>query len=102
MRPLWPLLLSEIATGILIGLPLGALAFLGIWLVFGELWLAAGASAALFAASTLASAFGLVLPWLLARAGTDPAFGSGPVATIIQDVLTIVIYFAIMVGIIGL
>jgi magnesium transporter len=39
---------------------------------------------------------GLMLPWLLARLGTDPAFGSGPVATIIQDVLTIAIYFAVM------
>jgi magnesium transporter len=97
MRPLPPLLLSEIATGILIGLPLSLLAFLGIFAVYGELWLAFGVAAALFAASTLASAFGLVLPWLLARAGTDPAFGSGPVATIVQDVLTIVIYFAIMV-----
>jgi magnesium transporter len=37
-----------------------------------------------------------MLPWLLARLGTDPAFGSGPVATIIQDVLTIAIYFAVM------
>jgi magnesium transporter len=28
--------------------------------------------------------------------GLDPAFGSGPVATIIQDVLTIIIYFVVM------
>jgi magnesium transporter len=96
MRPLRPLLLSEIVTGILIGLPLSLFAFLSVWAVFGELWLAFGVSAALLAASTLASAFGLILPWLLARAGTDPAFGSGPVATIVQDVLTIVIYFVIM------
>lgn len=38
-----------------------------------------------------------MLPWLLARASVPtPAFGSGPVATIIQDVLTIAIYFAVM------
>ena len=96
MRPLGPLLLAEVATGALIGLPLALLAFLGIWLVFQDFRLAIGVAAALFAASTIASVLGLLLPWLLARLGTDPAFGSGPVATIIQDVLTIAIYFALM------
>ena len=96
MRPLGPLLLGEMATGALIGLPLALLAFLGIWLVFQDFRLAIGVAAALFAASTIASILGLLLPWLLARLGTDPAFGSGPVATIIQDVLTIAIYFAVM------
>jgi len=50
----------------------------------------------LFAAGTLASFIGLLLPWMLSRVNIDPAFGSGPVATIIQDVLTILIYFWVM------
>jgi len=33
---------------------------------------------------------------MLSRVNIDPAFGSGPVATIIQDVLTILIYFWVM------
>jgi magnesium transporter len=96
MRPLGPLLVAEVATGALIGLPLAFLAFLGIWLFFQDIRLAIGVAIALFAASTIASVLGLLLPWVLARLGTDPAFGSGPVATIIQDVLTIAIYFAVM------
>jgi magnesium transporter len=96
MRPLIPLLFSELITGVLIGLPLSILAFLGIWLVFQDFRLAIGVAAALFAASVIASMLGLLLPWLLARSGSDPAFGSGPVATIIQDVLTIAIYFGVM------
>jgi magnesium transporter len=36
------------------------------------------------------------LPWLLSRTGIDPAFGSGPLATIIQDVLSIGIYFGLV------
>ena len=102
MRPLGPLLIGEMATGVLIGLPLALLAFLGIWSVFQDLRLAIGVAVALFAASTIASILGLLLPWLLARVGTDPAFGSGPVATIIQDVLTIAIYFAVMTVVIKL
>jgi magnesium transporter len=61
-----------------------------------------GVAVALFAASTIASVLGLLLPWLLARLGSDPAFGSGPVATIIQDVLTIAIYFAVMAVMLGI
>ncbi|NJM72873.1 MAG: magnesium transporter [Scytonema sp. RU_4_4] len=41
----------------------------------------------------IAASIGLLFPWLLYRAGKDPAFGSGPVATIIQDVLSLLIYF---------
>ena len=37
----------------------------------------------------------LVLPATLARLRQDPAFGSGPLATVIQDLLTIAAYFAV-------
>jgi magnesium transporter len=30
----------------------------------------------------------------------DPAFGSGPVATIVQDVLTIIIYFLVVTALV--
>ncbi|WP_084572842.1 magnesium transporter [Methylocapsa aurea] len=50
----------------------------------------------LFAAGTVASSIGLLLPWILSRLGLDPAFGSGPVATVIQDGVTILIYFEVM------
>jgi magnesium transporter len=45
------------------------------------------------AASTIATVVALALPWLLNRLGKDPGFGSGPLATVIQDLLPIVIYF---------
>jgi len=38
----------------------------------------------------------LLLPWLLARRGVDPAYGSGPVATVVQDILTILVYFGVL------
>jgi magnesium transporter len=49
----------------------------------------------------LASGIGLLFPWALSRIGLDPAFGAGPIATIVQDVLTIVIYFLVMTKVIG-
>jgi magnesium transporter len=84
---------SELRTGLVIGVVLALLAFPMIWLVFGEPRLAAAVTLALAGASVVASTLGLLLPWLLARTGADPAYGSGPLATIVQDVLSLLIYF---------
>ena len=62
--------------------------------MFDELQLAAAVALALAAASIVASTLGLLLPWLLSRFQFDPAYGSGPLATIVQDVLSLLIYFA--------
>ncbi len=52
-------------------------------------------SIALFFA-ILSSVFsGLIIPYIFARLKQDPANASGPVATIIQDVMSIVVYFAV-------
>jgi magnesium transporter len=90
------LLLGELRTGLLIGLVLGALTFPAVLLAFGDPRLALAVALALVAAGAVATSVGLLLPWFLAHAGTDPAFGSGPVATIIQDVLSLLIYFAVV------
>lgn len=95
-RPLARILLLEFLTGALIGLAMAIIAFFGVWLAFENLPIALGVATSLLLAGTLASVLGLLLPWMLAAIRVDPAFGSGPVATIIQDVLTILIYFAIM------
>jgi magnesium transporter len=41
------------------------------------------------------------LPWGFARVGWDPALASGPVGTIIQDVLSLLIYFGAATAILG-
>jgi magnesium transporter len=100
-----PLLLksfaSEALTGALIGAALGITAFLGIIWVYGDLWLAAGVGLSILAAGSAASVIGLALPWLLSLLGMDPAFGSGPVATVIQDAITIIVYFLIVAAAVG-
>ena len=40
----------------------------------------------------------MVLPWAFQRRGIDPAFGSGPLATVIQDLLSVAVYLAIVVA----
>jgi len=90
------LLGAEIRTGLLIGITLAILTLPATWLAFGDLRLAIAVSAALFAAGCIATTIGLFLPWLLGQLGNDPAYGSGPLATILQDVMSIIIYFAIV------
>ncbi len=94
--PLRVLLAGELKAGLLIGLILGGLIFPVVWLVFGDVRLAIAVALALFAASGVSTSIGLFLPWLLSQLGQDPAFGSGPVATIIQDVLSLLIYFTLI------
>ncbi len=94
------LLGGELRTGLLIGLLLALLAFPMVWLVFGELRLAATVTLALTDASMVASSLGLLLPWALQRFGLDPAHGSGPLATNVQDVLSLLIYFGFVSAIV--
>ncbi len=95
-KPMPWVLGMEILTGAVIGLALGLVAFLAVSAVFGDLTMGLGVGISLFAAGTLASGIGLVLPWALSKLDIDPAFGSGPVATIIQDAITILVYFVVM------
>jgi magnesium transporter len=94
--PLHKLLPTELATGLLIGLCLGLAIFPLVVVGFGDLRLALAVTLAVVSAGVCATCVGLIFPWLLSSAGADPAFGSGPVATVIQDVLSLVIYFAVV------
>jgi magnesium transporter len=90
------LLIGEMSAGILIGAVLGAIAWPLVYGAFGSGQLASAVALAIAVAGPMASACGLFFPWLLSRAGLDPAFGSGPIATVIQDVITLVAYFWIV------
>lgn len=87
------LLVGEISAGVLMGLILAILAGAFTVVVFEQLDLAFTVGVSLLAACTIATALGLALPWAFAQAGWDPALASGPVGTIIQDVLSLLIYF---------
>jgi magnesium transporter len=92
--PLRRLLGSELRTGLLMGIVLATLSVPAVALGTGDLRLALAVALAIVVAGGFATTIGLLLPWLLSRHGRDPAFGSGPLATIVQDVLSLVVYFA--------
>lgn len=84
-------LVSGVVIGVLIGLAFFPFALLG----WGDADVALAVALALAASCSIATSVATVLPRLLNRLGSDPAYGSGPLATIVQDLLSIVVYLAI-------
>jgi magnesium transporter len=84
----------EALTGLLVGCLLAAAMLPLISWLWHDPALAIAVSVSVLAASAIATLVAMALPWLLHRIGRDPAFGSGPLATVIQDLLSIVIYLA--------
>lgn len=90
---LWQLMSGELRTGVFIGIILALFIFPSIWFFFEDPGLAFSVALAVVTAGACASVVGILLPWLLSRFGFDPAYGSGPVATILQDLLSLLTYF---------
>jgi magnesium transporter len=87
----------ELLTGVIIGSLIAASFFLFALVIWESTRVAAVVSLSLLVSTSLATAVAMSLPYLLARLGRDPAFGSGPLATVIQDLLSIAAYFSIAV-----
>jgi magnesium transporter len=85
----------ELATGLVIGTLLGAAFFPFALVAWGDASVAAAVAISLAISCSVATVVAMALPYALARFGRDPAFGSGPLATVIQDLLSILAYFLV-------
>jgi magnesium transporter len=92
--PLASLFAAELATAMIVGFVLSALALPIVWLFFDSSALATAVAVALFFATAVATGVGVLLPWVFDRLGFDPALSSGPIATVFQDSSTLMIYLA--------
>jgi magnesium transporter len=92
--PVGGVMRRELLTGLLLGVVLGVLAFPAIaWWV--GLQVALTVAVSIWAASTVAAGVAMALPWAFSKSNIDPAFGSGPLATVVQDLLSLAIYFGV-------
>ena len=90
----------ELLTGLVMGIVIGS-AFLAFALVgWGDVEVAVAVALAMFASCSIATVVAMALPAAFQRLGRDPAFGSGPLATVIQDLLSIAVYLAIVVAVV--
>jgi magnesium transporter len=90
----------ELLTGLTLGVALGGLFVPVGLLVWGEGDVVLAVALALFAACSVATAVAMLLPVAMTRFAVDPAFGSGPLATVLQDLLSIVVYFLMVAALV--
>ncbi|HUW71644.1 MAG TPA: magnesium transporter [Candidatus Humimicrobiaceae bacterium] len=88
-------LLKEVKISFVIALILGFLLGLISFLWFGFLNIGIILGFSLFFTVICACLIAVLVPWLLQGLKKDPAIGSGPFATIVRDILTLVIYFSV-------
>jgi magnesium transporter len=84
----------ELASGLLMGAVIGIAFFVFALIGWGEEDVALAVALAMFASCSIATLVAMALPALFQHLGRDPAFGSGPLATVAQDLLSIAVYFA--------
>ncbi len=84
-----------VSIGSLFGLIIGIIAF--IWLDSVRLAMTVGIS--LLATMSLAPLVSLIVPSMLQKERRDPAVGAAPITTVIQDILSLFIYFVVATAI---
>lgn len=93
--PIRSVFARELATGLAIGGLLGSLFFPFALAAWGDARVAGAVAIALAISCSVATIVAMALPYAIARFGRDPAYGSGPLATVIQDLLSILAYFGV-------
>jgi magnesium transporter len=82
----------ELVAGLAVGVLLATL-FLAVGsLLWDDGAVVLAVAAALLTACSVATCVAMAFPAVLARLGHDPAFASGPLATVVQDLLSLTIY----------
>ncbi len=91
-----PYFFRQTFIGIILGVLIGFIAYIIIDLFWGEPYIALVISLAMLITLVLSSFMSLLITYLFKVFKQDPALGSGPFATIISDVLSIIIYFIVV------
>lgn len=90
------LLRDELIIGAAIGITLGTIGSISVFVFFDDIALSLAVGLAVFGGGAVSAVVGFTLPWFFQRLGSDPALGSGPICTIIQDVASLSIYFVLV------
>ena len=102
LRDWWRVMRREIASGLALGVILGAIGFtrVVVWHSLGSdygehyLWLGVTIAIALLGVVMWGTLSGAMLPLILRRLGFDPASASAPLVATLVDVTGLVIYFS--------
>ena len=93
-------LIKESALGFFLGIVFSVLSSLVTWVWFKSAELSLVVALAMFGAMLIAPLVALTVAELLHKEHRDPALGVGPIATVIQDTLSVLIYGLVATAII--
>ncbi len=88
-------LTREIKTSFVLAIILSSLISLFAYSIFANKQITLIVGTSMFIGVITASLLATIIPWLFTKFKKDPAAGSGPFTTVIQDILSLVIYFTI-------
>lgn len=88
-------LLKEFMLGTFLGAGFGFVTGLFAYFWFNSFSTAMTVGYAMFFTMSIAPVMALIIPEILWKRHADPAIGSGPFATVIQDLLSLIIYFTV-------
>lgn len=104
LKDWWRVMRREIVSGIMLGIVLGLIGFLRIFVwntispnLYGEHWILIGTTVGITLLGVVlwGSLCGSMLPMLLKRLGADPAVSSAPFVATLVDVTGLIIYFSV-------
>jgi|SRR5688572_11385814 len=90
-------LLKELLVGLSLGVLMGALGGLGAAIIGHSASVGIVVGLSLFVASTVAAMLASAIPMFFKSIGKDPALATAPLATALQDVISVLIYFGFAV-----
>jgi len=88
--------LKVVAIGGVLGIIIGFLIFVIIQVFWGDFFSALAISLAMGTTLIISSASSFIITYIISKTKNDPAEGSGPFATVISDISSIMIYFLIV------
>ena len=91
----------EIGSGVAMGVLVASAFFLFALAAWGDASVATAVALALVASCSIASLVAMVLPTAIRHFGRDPACGAGPLATVIQDLLSVIVYLALAAALVA-
>jgi magnesium transporter len=85
----------ELVVSIMLAITLGGIIGLVAWVLWQEMVLTIILAVSIFIAIMIATVVAILLPFVFLRSHKDPAVASGPFATVIRDLTSIVVYLLV-------
>ncbi|MBI4168231.1 MAG: magnesium transporter [Candidatus Aenigmarchaeota archaeon] len=92
---------KQMAISLVISLICGVLTFAAVSFFWKQPFIGFVIASAMVVSFAFSAFSSLAVVYWFYKMGTDPAIGSGPIATVVSDVLTIVIYFVVALLMLG-